>query len=208
MAINKLSTAPISSNIKVSKSVSSASASSLGSIKMTPIAWVNLTSPQNGITIDNIPQGYKNLRLVMNLRGSQSGGLLNSLLVINNDSTATNYERYAIYSSTGYGVGFSGGEATDTFNYYVGESMSSNSIFLQTCYDFLGYSDTDRHKSFLSYAAHVDPNSSSADTTFPVAFLQHTSHKWKSLSGISKLEFSGSFKAGCTAALYGYGVAG
>ncbi len=206
MAINKLASASLSSNVKYSKSAIATSVSD--TIKMTPIAWVNLASNQNGITIDNIPQTYKNLRLVLNLRGSQSAYLANSQLAINNDTTATNYERYAIYSSTGFGVAFSGAESSDSFIYDVGENMSSNSIFCQSAYDFLGYSDTDRYKSFLSWSAFVDPNSSSGDTSFPVAFLQHTSHKWKSLSGISKLEFSGTFKAGCTAALYGYGSAG
>jgi hypothetical protein len=207
MAISKLLSSSSSSSVKYSKS-NIPVIGSTDTIKMTPIAWVNLASNQGGIVIDNIPQTYKNLRLVMNLRASVSGALLNSTLTINNDTTAGNYERYAVVASTGSGATFTGGDGALIFNYVVGENMSNSGIFLQQAFDFLGYSDTDRYKSFLSNSSFVDPNATDPNASFATAFLQHTTHKWKSLSGITKLEFSGSFKAGCTAALYGYGSAG
>lgn len=208
MAISKLSSSSSSSNAKYSKSIIPSTSVSLDTIKMTPLAWVNLSSNQSGIVINNIPQSYKNLRLIMNLRSSVSGALINSTLTINDDANAGNYERWAVVSSTGAGVSFTGGDGVLNFNYTVGETMSNSGIFLQQAFDFLGYSDTDRYKSFLSNSSYVDPNSPDPNTSFSTAFLQHTTHKWKSLSGITKLEFSGSFKAGCTAALYGYGSAG
>lgn len=112
---------------------------------MVPLGSMTLTSGQTTVTLNSIPQGFKDLRLVVSY--AMSGTSSASRLRFNGDTGAN-------YNSVGMGgQGSSAGswsEANVTggrvIGYAIGPTTGQQTFFL----DVIDYSATDKHKTSLS----------------------------------------------------------
>lgn len=111
---------------------------------MVPLASVTLTSAQSTVSLTSIPQGYRDLRLVVSIKHSNATRYTH--FRVNSDS-GSNYSAVQMFGdgSTAQGAAYS---ASTRFvlanNYYE----SSTQEIVGTI-DFLDYQVTDKHKSVI-----------------------------------------------------------
>ena len=160
----------------------------------TPLATVTLGTTAASVTFSSIPATYRDLILVCSLRATVSNQL--ALFRVNGDSGSN----YSYVSLTGRGndtaVSLSG---TGTAAYATLDASPASATNAQTLstIQFMDYSATDKHKTFLSRAGGV-----SATFNATEALAQ----RWANTSAITSIVFSmtsGSFVSGATFALYG-----
>lgn len=154
--------------------------------KYHPLASVALTSTQATVTFNNVPAGYRDLRLVVNATGTSE---INIQLQINGDGTSS----YAQVNMRGFGGSSIASSSTTTSsivsNYSTGLQPSSRAVNI---YDIMDYSSTSKHKSVLVQALHGD------EVTLLAA-------RWVNTSAITSVSvLSGAtFAVGSTFTLYG-----
>jgi hypothetical protein len=146
---------------------------------MTLIGSVTLTSAQTSITFANIPQDYRDLKIVMNPIYSAANS---DIGVQFNGTTGTT----AVYM-VGNGTTASSGTNTDLLGYTTSAGML-NEVHV------MDYAQIDKHKSgVIRYGA--------AGT-----FAAAAAFRWASTSAVTSITFfvgSGTFSAGSTFMLYG-----
>lgn len=150
-----------------------------------PIANTTVSSPVTSVTFSSLPQGFKDIVLVVN--GTNSGGS-QTRLRFNGDSSAS-YEFTSLRANTG-------GTGTQVFNNQTGilwdwtAPMEEMAMSVGTIFD---YSSSDKNKMVLNKAG-----------TYYGVGLQ--GNRWRNNSAINSITIyvnGGSFFTGTTFALYG-----
>lgn len=150
----------------------------------TPLATVTLGSSASSVTFSSIPATYRDLVLVVD--GAATGGVNGAIIRLNGD-TGSNYtgvDAQGNGSSTGSGT--SSGTSAEI-------GVAGTNRFVITS-QFMDYSATDKHKTFLSR------HSSAGDR------VRMTASRYASTSAITTVLFSitgSTYKAGTTVSLYG-----
>jgi len=149
------------------------------------IASITLGSSASSITFSSIPQDYRDLVLVLD--GSTT--VTTNVDITINADTASNY---SFVTMEGDGSSPNSNSNSDNNRLTVGTSFDTEqgTIILQ----FMDYSATDKHKTFLERFSNVNHGAMAA------AF------RYANISAITSVEIftsGGSFNTGTTLALYG-----
>jgi hypothetical protein len=158
------------------------------------IANQTLSTTSASVTFSNIPQGYTDLRVVLQVKNSVGDGYAAQLQY--NSDTASNY---SWTGAAGYaGSSANSFRASSVAVQKVGfTSATSGSAWTSINIDILNYTNPTTFKSCLSRSNSVDTNS----YVFMMVGL------WRSTQPITSLTFtsesSGTFAAGSTFTLYG-----
>lgn len=156
---------------------------------LTPIATNTLTAAAASVTFSNLPQGYTDLVLVANLKGTTA---LDYKINFNSD-TGSNYSNTYL-TATGSAAS-SGRRTSQTYfqpenNGYVTSSLEQNTII-----HFMNYSNTTTFKTALS-------RSNNASTGLD-AFV----NLWRSTSAITSIQIAAistpNFDTGSSFTIYG-----
>lgn len=149
---------------------------------LVPIASVTLTSSQSSVSFGSLPQGYRDLRLVVNAYGP---GGDNSYCRFNSDSGA-NYPQIYIYGN-GSSAAMSTSTWAEQYLGTLGTAMTVNTL------DVLDYSQTDKQKATLVRGS---------DTT---AYVQARAGRWVSTAAITSITIicGGTYSSGSTFNLFG-----
>ena len=152
----------------------------------TPLQTITLSSSASSVTFGSIPNSYKDLKLIFNGDGTTGGGAALRLRL--NGDTGTNYFRVGMWGNGSSSGSFTqNNNYTDIMNFAAGRQL--NAIL-----DFMDYSATDKHKTFLAR---------DNDAGFQVVA---NANRWASTSGITSITLfasSGSIASGSTFSLYG-----
>jgi hypothetical protein len=168
----------------------------MGNRTFVPIQSVTLGSDTASVTFSDVPQGYRDLKLIMSVRSSHSTTDFAGL-ILNAVTTQT-------YSSTSLGgngtAAASGRYATSAnlnalFNYnlYV-ESTAGTWTVIEV--DLMSATNTSVFKTAL------------ASTACPGIYVRRDVALWQSTAAITSIQadlYTGSFKSGSTFTLYGIG---
>ena len=152
----------------------------------TPLANLTLSSSASILTFSSITANYRDLVLVVNTKVT-TGTNLGIYITLNSDF-GNNYNEVAM---DGDGTGASSSVATNAGAATLARFNTNDGLYLV---NFMDYSATDKHKSFLSR------NDVAATATRAMA------HRWASTSAINSIRIAASsstFVAGSTFALYG-----
>ena len=148
-----------------------------------------LGSAAASVTFSSIPQGYRDLILVINA-GSTTAGASYARANLNSD-TGSNYSR--VYA-TANGSSVSSAASTNTFMGISNTVGIGDSIKFQAICQFLDYSATDKHKTMLLRNGGGEPR------------LNMAANRWANTAAITNIELkldSGSYSTGSTFTLYG-----
>jgi hypothetical protein len=169
-------------------------------MSMSLIQTVTLASNTNTLSFNTIPSTYKDLYLLLNVRGTDSGSRVPLIMTFNNN-TSSIYSGARGYASEG---GF-GGDSGTSYTYMPISSINaagvSNSNVFSPCevyiFDYSGGSFTT--------AKSIGMQSNSTSASF-VTIVGHFG--WNSSSAVSSIQIlpisgSGDLVAGSTASLYG-----
>ena len=161
---------------------------------MTPIATQTLNSATATVTFSSIPQGYTDLRVVLQVKNSVGAGYATQLQY--NSDTGSNY------SWTG-AAGYAGSSpnsfrGTSVAVQKVGfTSATSGNAWTPINIDILNYANTTTNKTCLSRSNSVDGNS----------YVLMMVGLWRNTAAINSITFtsesSGTFASGSTFTLYG-----
>jgi hypothetical protein len=170
----------------------------------TPLIWTQLASNQTNIDIQNIPQTYDNLRVVLVARNTASNYYTGHGMQINN-TNSTIYTRYAFGNDEqgSEGTYWTGnyGQIQDEYHYSRGQNTNSN-YYGTNILDFYNYTNTSQTKTYLS--TYHDADNANPAGWFNAGFTQINSGDWASTAAINRLTFYGNFQAGTTIAVLGY----
>jgi len=152
--------------------------------KYEHIATVTLGSSANSITFSAIPQGYRDLELIINASVSTSGALAGEIY-FNNDTNSGNY-RFVVM-----GAGLS--------STFTNSSASSTQIVFDAdggvnTLQIMDYSATDKHKTTLIRNSN------------PLDRVEASTVRWTNTNAITSIEItdqSQTYDAGSTFDLYG-----
>lgn len=147
-----------------------------------PLANLTLSATAASVTFSSISSAYRDLVLVINCSTTAGGAVT---ITINGDATVGNYLNARMNGSGSAATSGSGGGLFVT-------SSASNDRFIQL--DFLDYSLTNKHKTFL--VKH------SAPSTWAEGRIQ----RWTNTSAITSILLGASgttFTVGSSFALYG-----
>ncbi len=157
------------------------------------LANITLSSAQTSVTFGSIPTSVNGTALrdlvLVTVIEPTANGIAYAMSV--NGDTSTNRSEVRMY---GDGSGF----ASDT----VGTSSTlwdlgyfvSNTNRMTTITQFMDYSATDKHKTFLHRWSQ------------PAQYIGANAHRWHNTAAITSIQLSmpgAQFKSGCTFALYG-----
>lgn len=146
-----------------------------------PLATTTLSSSATSVTFSSIPQGYRDLIVVINGKGSIDE---NPTYTINGSTANFNWVRMSGNGSTTV-------SDSNTNNTIGRMGTGETSIIAQ----FFDYSATDKHKTFL------------IRNDYTAGDLRGIAARWASTAAINSLSFgirlSGSYLTGTTFSLYG-----
>jgi len=149
----------------------------------TPLANITLGSAAASVTFGSIPSTYRDLVVVFSGFGTNRGSFR-----INGD-TGGNYAWQRMSSSvTG------GSTGADDAGKLSESASGTTTVPLLFNIDFMDYSQTNKHKTIISTAAHA-PSGTDAVV-----------NRWANTAAITSIRIflvSGSWQAGTTAAVYG-----
>ena len=118
---------------------------------LIPLYSSTLASAVSSVTISGLPQGYRDLRLIVNASVTPTEG--NIFIQVNGDA-GSNYTQVNVRGFSTSSTGSSTATGTNiSSNYSTGLQTTSRAINI---YDFLDYSQTDKHKAILIRANHSD----------------------------------------------------
>jgi hypothetical protein len=153
----------------------------------TPLATVTLGTSASSVTFSSIPATYRDLILIFSGKATSSGADVRYRL---NSDTGANYNNVRMY-------GFSSSAASDsqsgaTFIDPMGLDTADGAMVIT---QFMDYSATDKHKTFLSRA-----QTSATSVIFALA------SRWANTAAVNNIQVytgSHSFAIGTTINLYG-----
>jgi hypothetical protein len=165
------------------------------------ISSVTLASDTANITFSNIPQTYRNLKVVYSLRSTVSSTLDNVLIRANGDSGA-NYNRLALLIQEGAPSWYSNAGVTSFLPSSLGipAATAVANRFGSGYLEFPSYASA-FHKTVVGQSVNIYSDTSTAF----LAYVQNG--VWRSTSAITSLSFAPqtgpNFLAGSTIQLYG-----
>jgi hypothetical protein len=179
--------------------LSSASAAMHGAL--VPIATGTITTANNGITFNNIPQGYQDLRIVCQWKSLVTSVNQDGFWIGSSNVTLGNFSTTYL---KGDGSSASSSRTGGYYGAYLGDIAGSSSgvnasTFATVTIDILNYRNTSTYKTVFSRIA-CDLNGA-GQTWLSVALLQTTS----ALSSVNVFNYNAGTNAvtGSTATLYG-----
>lgn len=198
MAIKKLVTSSSINGTKNSNAWDGVS----GNYGLVPLSWTSLSSTQTTIDLQNIPQGYTNLRVVMCLRNTGSNYYSGHSVTFNNNTTSIYSQRaMGADGSIVYHTG-SFGNANNSYFYSRGATSASN-LFGVNILDIPNYSSTTVTKTYV-HDYFDNTKSRGAGTYFDKGFLQRNWAHFDSTAAIERITINGTFAANSTVGIYGY----
>lgn len=157
------------------------------------LANVTLASSTPSITISSIPQSYRDLVLVMQIRTTRSAASDGGFVRANGDS-GSNYTRTGMYG-TGSSTGAFAGTESGFYLSITGASATSG-IFDINVLQIMDYSATDKHKTALL-----------RESENQVVTVLAEAQRWANTSAITSLtivpQVGPSLNSGTTISLYG-----
>ena len=156
--------------------------------KYEHIATITLDSSASSVTFSSIPQGYRDLELVIDAVTIGGAADMDVFLNGNTNRTGGDYQR-VVASGNGSGT-FSPSGANARITYYASVSTTPSNQIVQ----FLDYSATDKHKTYLARCNRADSGT------------DMTALRFASTSAITSIELdpdARTFSAGSTFDLYG-----
>lgn len=194
MAIRRFSTASVNTGVKSNKMWDQDTAQGA----MVPIVSYTFTTDGNNPNFTNIPQGYQDLRIVVNSRGADTAGTSVLFSIYINGFGASFASRTTIQGQGTTVTSYRHTTSTPTYGmqFYEAGGTAPNGIFSMATVDVLDYASTTKHKTFLS---KVYSNTSSA------GILELTATTYASTAAVTSFQLSGTgnFKAGSTFTIYG-----
>ena len=153
----------------------------------TAIATITLQQASSTVTFSGIPNTYRDLVLVANMK------LLSSAeprLRFNSDSTSS----YSMVQMAGNGSGTLSNTGTQSFGWITPNSGTSTTNFDAYTAQLLDYSVTDKHKTWIS---RYSPDA---------VYVNALANRWAKTEAINQIQFftnASSFAVGSTFSLYG-----
>lgn len=156
------------------------------------LSTATVTSPQFGITFDNVSQNYKHLHLRFRI---STGAENSTRIFFNDDETHANYNYTWLQ-----GNGVSPYVFTEnTYSYFTYDNTTNSNLFVVGTVDIMDYTNTNKRKTFSAWSGW------SSNT--PQAVQNIVGTMWKNTSAINKIvikpDSAQNFKVGSTVALYG-----
>ena len=169
---------------------------------MVPIYDVTLSATAASIDIQNIPQTYAHLRLVVHGRGDTASTETGTTIRFNNDSSSNyDWQRGNWQSTTGTGT-----ETKATTSGNIGRIAAANSTAAYSggavC-DIPSYTGTTFNKTYTSLSSSWQSSSTASQQQDSLA------GQWRSTAAINRitvLPAAGNFITGTRVTLYGMGV--
>ena len=156
----------------------------------TPLATVTLGTATTQVTMSNIPTSYRDLILVINGSLASAG----SYWIRLNGDTGSNYS--FVTAQANHGGGIASGSGTSTiFEPWQPNNLITNGRFVNL-FNFMDYSATDKHKSFLSRIGGQQSDSQ---------MVTMAAGRYASTSAINSIQTTATqnFNIGTTFSLYG-----
>lgn len=178
-----------------------AAAGAGGSGALTLITSGSLGSAAANIDLTSISGSYRHLKLVLSIRGTTSAQSVTMKVVVNNDTTATNYrgQRLALQGNQFYAQN-AGATATAVYSCEVTAGTALANSFAGYEITFFDYSSTSKIKTVRASGGFVQDTASGN-------YLQYeTAGVWNSTSAITQITISvatGNLEAGTSYELYG-----
>jgi hypothetical protein len=149
----------------------------------TAIATITLQQASSTVTFSGIPNTYRDLVLVTEVKASASGSFLR--YIFNGDTTEANYSRV-------FALGNGSSTSSQALNNpYVGEYSTAAAVIV---FNIMDYSATDKHKSLLIRSSNAS------------AFALMAASRWANINAINSISleaYTSNFTAGSTFSLYG-----
>jgi hypothetical protein len=148
----------------------------------------------------NIPQNYKHLKILLFARGTGTGNVDNTTVVVNG-VTGNSYTQNQMYSDSGGSRGFGGSTSPSGpaafFNYADGGAPTN--YYGSAVADFSDYTNTNKYKTYHTWTGTEANNASSA------YYQIMRSQLFLSTNAITSLKIQGgtSFAANSYCSLYG-----
>lgn len=156
---------------------------------MVALATTTLASAAATLTFGSIPATYRDLQVVINLKGTGGNGLM--VMRFNSDSGSNYSDVYA------YGEGSTAGSSSESTTYIpislssVGTDFNGNAVA-----SIMDYAQSDKHKTALIRYNNLNPSG-----------VQMVAGRWASTSAITSITFrftgTDNFAIGTTFSLYG-----
>lgn len=151
----------------------------------TALATTTLGSSASSVTFSSFSSGYRDLMLVITFRSSASN---DAIIVLNSDSTSTNYPEVVMWGNGSSGASFTQNGAYIT----LGNLTNDNQVAISNIMD---YSATDKHKTILTRS-----------NTSTVGVASRAS-RWANTAAVTSVQVTGAgggtLPAGCSFSLYG-----
>jgi hypothetical protein len=147
-----------------------------------PLATITLASTDSSIVFSSIPATYRDLVLIANRK---VGSATPSEKIYLNGDTGANYTRVGMFGD---------GSNDDSYSGTNDSTVSATTTFSVAVYQFMDYSATDKHKTFLvrgGSASHL---------------IIASAHRWANTSAVNSVTIqiaSSSYSIGSTFSLYG-----
>jgi hypothetical protein len=152
------------------------------------------------VTLNTLPTGYKDLRIMTSMRSSGAVPRENVSIRINNDTTATNYVRYEWYFEDGSAGGetIQTGNATRLISSISGTGATSAYSFGTSEISIPDYNNTSNYKQVFSTINSYNTTANWDNWGLSVV--------WKNTAAITTLSFEGgsyNIAAGSIISIYG-----
>ncbi len=162
-----------------------------------PIASQTLTSAAASVTFSSIPQGFRDLVVIVNARSDRTADNFEALLFRLNSDTGNNYSQVGMSPDTSTGTSSAAATQNAGEGGRLTTSNSGRTAFSTNIVQFLDYAATDKHKPVLCRGSAPGENIGvDAKTT-----------RWANTNAITTILLfaaqSGNFVTGSTFSLYG-----
>jgi hypothetical protein len=160
----------------------------------TALANITLSSTVSTVTLSSIPSTYRDLILVCSLRATVANQLATFRL---NGDTGSNYSYVSVTARGNDLTASPSGTGTSAYATLDASPPSATNAQTLSTIQFMDYSATDKHKTYLSRADGVAATFNATEAL---------AQRWANTSAITSIVFSmtsGSFVSGATFALYG-----
>lgn len=166
MAIRRLSTASIKTGSKSNKMWDQDTAQGA----MEPIQSFVISSPVSTITFSNIPQNYKDLRLIQSVRTTYAGYSESMIINYNGVSTGSLYSGVNIVTADIIYVGGTNNANTHIYSQVLAATAPAGA-YASIVTDVFDYASTNKYKTLLStHGAEYNLTSSGANGFYGCMF--------------------------------------
>lgn len=168
-----------------------------------------LGSTQNGVTFSSIPQTYRHLKIISNIKGDGTSFRYGHIyLRFNGNSGSTSYgglKNQAFNVDWTSSISAFGSYPTDTLDvgYYIDNYSGSTNMFGPLTIDIPNYTATDRNKATTSMYGYYANNSDSGQDKATTGYGSGVFFGTGAITEILVNNYGSQFIAGSTISLYG-----